>query len=194
MVIEWYEQDCNSDDDHFAWVDVDDEKVPEYEEQVLTLLSVGSKVSIKWSTTTVLQHQDAEVIFFEPSNRLHGVKYTDDDTFETVNLLQPSARRPLWKWISPPEAVQSPAPAAQSAAPTEGECAGTHAYPPQNEMTQLQKSGYQLHFGSPGQPVASIQFADSPAVAGLEGNMSDDTAVDSDMPVFVIFDSDSESE
>ena len=59
----------------------------------------------------------------------------------------------------------------------------------ENEMTQLQKSGCQLHFGSPGQPVAMIQFADSPAVAGLEGDMSDDTVVDSDMPVFVISDS-----
>ena len=57
----------------------------------------------------------------------------------------------------------------------------------ENEMTQLQKSGCQLHFGSPGQPVAMIQFVDSPAVAGLEGDMSDDTVVDSDMPVFVIF-------
>ena len=60
---------------------MDDEKVAEYEGQALTLLSVGSKISIKWSTTTVLQHQDAEVIFFDPGNRLHGVKYTDDNTF-----------------------------------------------------------------------------------------------------------------
>ena len=51
----------------------------------------------------------------------------------------------------------------------------------ENEMTQLQKSGCQLHFGSPGQPVAMIQFADSPAVAGLEGDMSDDTVVDSEV-------------
>ena len=28
----------------------------------------------------------------------------------------------------------------------------------ENEMTQLQKSGCQLHFGSPGQPVAMIQL------------------------------------
>ena len=39
----------------------------------------------------------------------------------------------------------------------------------ENEMTQLQKSGCQLHFGSPGQPVAMIRFTGSPAVAGLEG-------------------------
>ena len=38
------------------------------------------------------------------------------------------------------------------------------------------------------------RFADPPAVAGLEGNMSDDMAVDSDMPVFVNSDLDSESE
>ena len=50
-----------------------------------------------------------------------------------------------------------------------------------NEMTQLQKSGCQLHFGSPSQPVAMIRFADSPAVAGLEGDMSDDTVVDSEL-------------
>ena len=50
----------------------------------------------------------------------------------------------------------------------------------ENEITQLQKSGCQLHFGSPGQPVAMIQFTDSPTVAGLEGDMSDDTVVDSD--------------
>ena len=66
----------------------------------------------------------------------------------------------------------------------------------ENEMTQLQKSGCQLHFGSSGQPVAMrtcmIQFVDSPAMAGLEGDMSDDTVVDSDMPVFVISDSDSD--
>ena len=51
----------------------------------------------------------------------------------------------------------------------------------ENEMTQLQKSGCQFHFGSPGQPVAMIRFADSPAVAGLEGDMSDDTVVDSEL-------------
>ena len=34
---------------------------------------------------------------------------------------------------------------------------------------------------SPGQPVAMIRFADSPAVAGLEGDMSDDTIVDSEL-------------
>ena len=52
----------------------------------------------------------------------------------------------------------------------------------ESEMTQLQKSGCQLHFGSPGQPVAMIQFTGSPAVAGgLEGDMSDDTVVDSDV-------------
>ena len=57
----------------------------------------------------------------------------------------------------------------------------------ENEMTQLQKSGCQLHFGSPGQPVVMVRFADSPVVAGLEGDMSDDN-----MPVFVISDSDSD--
>ena len=50
-----------------------------------------------------------------------------------------------------------------------------------NEMTQLQKSGCQLHFGSLGQPVAMIRFAGSPAVAGLEGDMSDDTVVASEL-------------
>ena len=51
----------------------------------------------------------------------------------------------------------------------------------ENEMTQLQKSGCQLHFGSPDQPVAMMRFVDSPAVAGLGGDVSDDTIVDSDV-------------
>ena len=92
----------------------------------------------------------------------------------------------MWTWISPPEAVQSPGPTSQSPVPAEGECVETHACPPQNEVTRLQKSGCQLHFGSPGQPVAMIQFADPTVVAGLEGNMSDDKVVDSDMPPFTI--------
>jgi hypothetical protein len=166
------------------------EDLTKYEGQAITLLSPSSKIKVKWaaSSSSIAREIEAEVLCFSVGTGLHGVRYIEDSLFETVNLIHPTSRRPMWKWLSLPVGMQSPAPA-------EGEgCDQTGSYPSQNEMTQLKKSGYQLHFGSPGQPVAMIKFVDSPAVAGLDSDMSDDTVVDSDMPPFIISYSDSDSE
>lgn len=134
--IEWYSEDCNSSDDQFDWVDLV-EDLTKYEGQAITLLSPGSKIKVKWaaSSSSIAREIEAEVLCFSVGTGLHGVRYIEDSLFETVNLIHPTSRRPMWKWLSLPVGMQSPAPA-------EGEgCDQTGSYPSQNEMTQLKNQG-----------------------------------------------------
>ena len=105
-LVEWYPEDYSEFDEPTDWVQLPEEAKAQHSVEVLLLLAPGATVSIKWraSAANVAREPTAEIIGSSPSHpSLSGwyvVKYLEDNTMETVNLLHPEAKRPLWRLVS----------------------------------------------------------------------------------------------
>lgn len=97
--VEWDPKDCDEDDEPRSWVTLSAEEEEEAGEHINLEKLCGQSIFVKWATSAsnaarVIEGRVCGAPSEDPEK--FKVKYNEDNTVETVDLIRPTARRPYW--------------------------------------------------------------------------------------------------